>query len=197
MKIISHAHISENGSFLNKELILDGSTENHLKELYQKLDLSYPKFYKMDDLSKMSVLGCELLLNQIDLEDSENNLQLVFANSSSSQLTDLKFIDSYTNLGAPSPSLFVYTLPNILTGELAIKHKWYGENTFFILPEFKADFYQEQIEFSFNRGNKYVICGWVEANSNGNAECFLFLVENNQELLDTNTIDQLYKHYKK
>ena len=33
----------------------------------------------------------------------------------------------------PSPSLFVYTLPNIVTGEIAIRHHLHGETSFYSL----------------------------------------------------------------
>ena len=38
----------------------------------------------------------------------------------------IQHADSYY----PSPALFVYTLPNIVTGEIAIRNKYYGETSF-------------------------------------------------------------------
>src|SRR3712207_7060242 len=34
----------------------------------------------------------------------------------------------------PSPSVFVYTLPNIVTGEIAIRNHYHGETHFFVIP---------------------------------------------------------------
>ena len=182
MKLIASSYIHPKGAFLNGEKRIDTSNtdENYLKVIYSSLNLDYPKFYKMDNLSKLAVLAEHLLHDEIPSGiDVENKLQLIFANSSSSQLTDLKYQESYQNLGSPSPSLFVYTLPNILTGELSIRNKWYGENIFFIKEKFDAEFFIEQIQFSFRRGNTHCLCGWVESNVNGTEECFLFLVAQN------------------
>jgi len=183
MKVVATSYIHPKGAYLNGKQCVDTtlSDENYLKAIYSFLKMDYPKFYKMDNLSKLALLAEHLLHDEIPSEiDSENELQLIFANSSSSQLTDLKYQDSYLNSGSPSPSLFVYTLPNILTGELSIRHKWYGENIFFITERFDADFFIEQIRFSFDRGNSYCLCGWIESNMNGTEECFLFLVTQNR-----------------
>ena len=196
MKIIASTYINSKGAFLNSTKVLSTSSddENWLKQLYSALGQDYPKFHKMDNLSKMAFLGSELLNEFIPHEiQQENEIQLLFANSTSSQQTDLKFIDSYTNQGNPSPSLFVYTLPNIVTGELSIKNKWYGENIFFIKEDFDASFFIEQISFAFKRGNKLCVCGWVDSKMNKNEECFLFLVtpetNNNLETELTNLLN--------
>ena len=39
----------------------------------------------------------------------------------------------------PSPAVFVYTLPNIATGEIAIRNGFHGETAYFALPAFEAD----------------------------------------------------------
>ena len=76
-----------------------------------------------------------------------------------------------------SPSDFVYTLPNILTGELAIYKKWYGENVFFIQEKFNPDLFLEHVTFLFNKGIKICVCGWVECNAELE-QAVLFLIEN-------------------
>lgn len=197
MKILASAYISSRGAYLNNALIHSPNEENWLKSIYQSMQLEYPKFYKMDTLSKLAFLATELLSPRITaLSIGENDLKLIFANASSSQQTDLKFIESYEVLGNPSPSLFVYTLPNILTGELSIRHKWYGENNFFILEQFDANFFEDQLQFAFNNGNKFCLCGWVEANSNNNEECFLFLVSQNDLEVSNLDLEQLFNNYK-
>lgn len=168
--------IDQRGLVVNKTLQLHPEAEmDFLKSIYQQMNLEYPKFYKMDRLSKMAFLAVEALLKEETISDSEN-LALVFANSSASEETDQKFIASYTQATNPSPALFVYTLPNIVTGELAIRHKWYGENTFFITPAFDASFLATQIDIALLHGNTSVLVAWAEANSNGKEECFVFLI---------------------
>lgn len=184
MKLVATSYLSNKGIQLNNELIqaISSSDDNWLKSIYTALDCDYPKFHKMDNLSKMAFL-CSTVLNEIlaTIPDKEEDLQLIFANASSSQVTDLKFIDSYQIQGAPSPSLFVYTLPNIVTGELAIRNKWYGENIFLISEKMEETLFENQIEFAFKKGNSHCLCSWVESNKDGNEECFVFLVSNSDE----------------
>jgi len=197
MKLLASAHISSKGAYLDNALTHSPGEENWLKSIYQSMGLEYPKFYKMDTLSKLAFLATELLSPKITaLSIGENDLKLIFANASSSQQTDLKFIESYQVLGNPSPSLFVYTLPNILTGELSIRHTWYGENNFFILEQFDANFFKDQLQFAFSNGNKFCLCGWVEANIDNNEECFLFLVSQNDLEVSNLDLEQLYNNHR-
>lgn len=183
MKILAHSYVSPKGTFLNGERIFHTENEeNPLKSAYQQLGAEYPKFYKMDVLSKMAFIGTELLLPFFpENADLENDLQLIFANSSASQNTDNLFVESYEQLKNPSPSLFVYTLPNIVTGELCIRHKWYGENCFFVEDAFNAAHFSEWAQMGLNKGNNSCLCGWVEAKTNGEQECFLFLLTGSEK----------------
>tara|TARA_R110002072_G_scaffold302060_2_gene483592 strand:- start:14773 stop:15369 length:597 start_codon:yes stop_codon:yes gene_type:complete len=180
MKLTGNCKISKNGVFLDGEFQkqLQPVDENWKKEIYSKLAIDYPKFHKMDALAKMAFLSVEILttVSNIDkFKDSE--IALIFANNSSSQNSDLKYIHSYNVKGSPSPSLFVYTLPNILTGELAIRHKWYGENCFFIEEKFDVEFFLEQVKFYFKKGAKTCLCGWVNSFEDIE-ECLVFNIEN-------------------
>ena len=130
----------------NLDIVIDDTTD-WKKHLYRTLGLDYPKFHKMDSLSKMAMLAVTFLKRKVDFTQfGEDGLAMIFANSSSSGETDKKFISSYDKNGNPSPSLFVYTLPNILTGELSIHNKWYGENIFFINKKYSPELYIEQID---------------------------------------------------
>jgi hypothetical protein len=63
----------------------------------------------------------------------------------------------------PSPSVFVYTLPNILIGEICIKHQVKGENAFFVSEEFDSEQINNYVTSLFNQGKiNACICGWVE-----------------------------------
>ena len=180
--------------FLNEEkLVIEFKGENDWKkELYQALELEYPKFYKMDALSKMATLALEVLKRKVDLTQfDDDGLSLIFANSSSSSATDNKFISSYSENGSPSPSLFVYTLPNIITGELCIRNKWYGENTFFINEKFTPELYLEQINFNFSKWVQACLCGWVEA-SGSQEECTLFLIMNDGRKINKIDLINIY-----
>lgn len=183
MKILAHSYVCPKGTFLNGKLVYDtAEEENPLKSAYQQLGVEYPKFYKMDVLSKMAFIGTEILLPFFPKDaDLENGLQLIFANSSASLNTDNLFVESYEQLKTPSPSLFVYTLPNIVTGELCIRHKWYGENCFFVEETFNPLHFSEWSQIALNKGNNSCLCAWVEAKTNGEQECFLFLLTNSED----------------
>lgn len=193
MKVIAYCHITPSLLNVNGNLSKLEASEEWKKELYRTLNEDYPKFHKMDALAKMAFLGCEFMKNECSFEKyGEEDLCLIFANRYASYDTDEKFIESYQEKGTPSPSLFVYTLPNIMTGELAIRNKWFGENIFFVMEKFNPSFFLEQINFYFRRGAKACLCGWVEAH-NELEECKLFLIEPTEDTLTDIEINNLFK----
>lgn len=103
-----------------------------LKSAYRDLNAAYPKFFKMDNLSKLGFLAAEYLLKDFDLSGKyrPEETGIVLQNSSSSLETDEKHQESISDRQNyfPSPSVFVYTLPNIVVGEMAIRHGIKGEN---------------------------------------------------------------------
>lgn len=198
MSIIAHVHISPKGASLNGKLLLHAnpSEGSYLRDLYDQLGMDYPKFHKMDVLAKLAILGDTLLAPFYpDAAECEQNLQLIMANKHASYDTDTKFIESYTTHRNPSPSLFVYTLPNILTGELMIRNKWYGENVFFIEQAFNPELYQQQSEIAFLKGNSYCLCGWVDAKTAEDGECFLFLLDQKKPAVSAAEIRLVYNSY--
>ena len=111
MKISQYVRIHPEQILLNGHIITTESTgAEMLVEVYRKKINDYPKFFKMDDLSRLGFIASELLLqNEKDrLHDSENRAIMLF-NSSSSIDNDRRYqktIDSLDNY-YPSPSLFV------------------------------------------------------------------------------------------
>lgn len=167
----------------NSKITIDGNlifeSENlsfpdFAKEAYKHLELSYPKFHKMDNLSKLAFLASEMILK----DEDHSRTALVFANRSSSLDTDHKYQESINSQDSyfPSPAVFVYTLPNICVGEISIKHKMQTENAFFVLDQFDEKFlndYSEQI-LSSGKADK-VLCGWVELYQE-NYKAFVYLL---------------------
>jgi len=138
-----------------------------LKALYKKLELNYPKYFKLDSLSKLGFLAAETLIRQEEAFSgfAPEEIGLVISNSSSSLDTDIKYNETIINPERyfPSPALFVYTLPNIMIGEIAIKHKITGENNFFISDKPDPDFLYYYINSLFETNQlKLCIAGWVE-----------------------------------
>jgi hypothetical protein len=175
---IKHNQIELNG----KSVFKTEATEfnDFSKKAYQNFEMNYPKFFKMDNLSKLAFLGSELLLKPIIDSTIENNIALLFANKSSSLDTDVKYQESILDPENyfPSPTVFVYTLPNICLGEISIKHQLKSENSFFIFDAFNSQFMMNYANILLNtkKADK-VLCGWVEY-FNEEYKAFLYLVTN-------------------
>ncbi|MBD1391675.1 hypothetical protein [Mucilaginibacter glaciei] len=151
-----------------------------LLSVYQHFALSYPKFYKMDNLSKLGWLASELLLKNAGMNEKYDpaRIAVVLANANSSLDNDLKYVKTISE-GA-SPSVFVYTLPNIVIGELCIRNNFKGEHAFFIQDEFDADFIFKQVNYLLDQQlASACICGWVDVLGD-NYKAALFLVEDKQ-----------------
>lgn len=182
--ITAYCHINEETCVLNGDVIAQKNTESGdswFKQLYKGLTLEYPKFYKMDMLSQAGFIGSELIKkSNPDLlaKYQDDEIGLIFANQESSADTDIRFMESYADKKSPSPSLFVYTLPNIVLGEIAIRNKWFGENMFAVLPKFAPEFFLQYGEIMMVTGTKAVLMGWLGI-LEGKVEVFVFLVEEN------------------
>ena len=99
--------------------------------IYRYLNGQYPRFYKMDNLSKLGWLANEILLqNSFDKEKyNAEDVGIVLSNANSSLDNDIRYYETTKTMA--SPALFVYTLPNIVIGEISIRHHFKGENAFF------------------------------------------------------------------
>jgi hypothetical protein len=167
---------------------------------YKHYQISYAKFYKMDSLCKLAFIASEVLLktNKITEKYKPDDIAVIISNSSSSLEIDTEHQKTISNKENhfPSPTIFVYTLPNILIGEIAIRNKIKGENSFFIFDKFDAEFTCDYINSLLNSDKaKYCIGGWVEYFED-KYEAFLFTIEkkNGNNGIDNN-IENLNKLY--
>ena len=180
--ISSFCTIKNNTISLNGSIVYsDGSAEflEFIKAAYKSLDTNYPKFFKMDSLSKLAFLAADVLLKNENInKDKDNDIAVVFSNKASSLDTDRKYQKSIENKDDyyPSPAVFVYTLPNICIGEISIKYKLFSENSFFIFDNFNAQHLLDYANslLSASKTEK-VLCGWVELDGN-QYNAFLYLV---------------------
>jgi len=162
--IISHCSISNNAVYKNGEQLFADAAENiqqFLLKVYRHLEIDYPKFYKMDNLSKLGFLASEYLLKHVPVVHKQEEISIVLTNAHASLDTDVKYFHT-TETGA-SPALFVYTLPNIVIGEICIRNKFKGENAFFVFETFNAAFTAQYVTDLFSSSNtKLCLCGWVD-----------------------------------
>lgn len=201
---VNKTYIKSFCTIQNNEILLNGKTvfateptvfSDFSKKAYQHLEMNYPKFFKMDNLSKLAFLGAELLLKMEEDSTIENNTALVFANKSSSLDTDVKYQNSISDSENfyPSPTVFVYTLPNICLGEISIKHQLKSENSFFIFADYNPEFMEKysNVLLGTQKADK-VLCGWVEY-YNEEYKAFLYLVDKQGKLEHNH--EQLKKLY--
>jgi hypothetical protein len=172
---ISNGIIQKNG----KEIfsLHDAPFSEFIAATYNHLAVNYPKFYKMDNLSKLGFIASEILLQKTFLSENyqPEDIGVIISNKHSCLDTDLNYHNAAAQ--SPSPALFVYTLPNILIGEICIRNKFKGENTFFISEQFNAAFMSDYINGLFQSGIiKACIGGWVDLIGD-EYRAFLYLAE--------------------
>jgi hypothetical protein len=147
--IITKNKINLNGKPIFSNINFKNEFDNYLKEIYQNLKIDYPKFYKMDNFSKLSFLNSEILLQnkKILKQYKAEEIGVIILTISSTLSTDLEYFETMRdeNNYFPSPSIFTYTLPNICIAEICIRNNIKGEN---------ACFNFKKIDFSF-------ICNYV------------------------------------
>lgn len=167
--------IQKDGKIVFKKVVAG----DFLVNTYESLKINYPKFYKMDELARLGFLAAELLLRDRNIQKnySLDKVGVVLSNASSSLVTDKKYLASTQQIA--SPALFVYTLPNIVAGEICIRHGLKGENGFFIFDSFQPKFMANYVNHVLHRGSHACVAGWVEANESVN-QVFLYLVEKEQ-----------------
>lgn len=179
---ISHQVVLTQDSLsVDGEIVKIRDTGNKLLTLlYKERVGDYPKFYKMDGLSKLGFIATEILLQAENSSENENTTSrsIAFFNRTASLNTDLAYLKTISDKDNffPSPSLFVYTLPNIVTGEIALRHHYFGETNFFILPQKDFNQISDIIECMFcDKQTESIIGGWVEYISSDNFEANIFI----------------------
>ena len=170
-----------------------------LLSAYDNLEIKYPKFYKMDNLSKLGWLAAENLMKENFIKENykPENVGIVLSNANSSLDTDLKYLETVKDY--PSPSLFVYTLPNIVIGEICIKNNFKGENAFFVFEQFDANFIKQYVSnLVINNILQACICGWADVLGE-DYKAALFLIEKNSSAnaieFTTENINNIYRQH--
>ena len=193
--VITPGAIYKNQQVAFKAAVL--TIPDFLLAAYQHFEIKYPKFYKMDNLGKLGWLAAEIMLKESGIADRYQpyDVGVVFSNANSSLDTDLKYYESTKDIA--SPALFVYTLPNIVIGEICIRHHFKGENSFFIFDRFDASFIAQNVNGLLNNNTlQACICGWVELIGEA-YKAVLYLVEktnnNNQLPFDEENILKIYQ----
>jgi hypothetical protein len=152
----------------------------------------------MDILCKWAWLATETLLL---FDDSslysgldKSKIAVVLATSQGCIEVDKKYNETLSTI--PSPALFVYTLPNIMLGEICIRHGFKGEQACIVSEQFDSDQLQFWVnDLLENRGMEACLCGWVDITNNKQDIFLLWITGNNKSLvLSSAVLQQLYNN---
>ena len=165
-----------------------------LDAIYRSEVGNYPKFFKMDLLCKLGFLLTEMLVK----DDPErftprrDRAVLMFSRNGSF-LNDRNYGD--TMVEYPSPALFVYTLPNIVTGEIAIRNKYAGETSAFVMEEFNPSLFVETVEEAFqDRETLSAVVGWIDCRGEDDYDAYAFLVSREDGIEEFNKDNVIWKN---
>ncbi len=151
---------------------------DELVELYRTHVGDYPKFFKMDPLSRLGFVASEMLLKLLPVCCTQSSAQygVLLFNRSASLADDIAYQKTIEDKGNyyPSPSLFVYTLANIVAGEIAIRNHFQTETNFVVLDAPRTDVMSAQISIAAKR--EPLIAGWCEEDGQGHCQAILIAV---------------------
>lgn len=140
-----------------------GEFASFIREAYKNLGDTNMKFYKMDNLCKLGYVAAGYLLQDFSFNAEE--MGIILANSSGSLDTDMDHMRIIAEQGdaLASPATFVYTLANVVLGEICIRYKIKGENTFFVSEGHETEKTTAYVQMAMAKENlHYCITGWCE-----------------------------------
>lgn len=182
LKELHRVHILPDGVTLDgRPLPVQSQGAGLLSEIYRKYVGDYPKYHKMDALSRLAFLATELLLSRGDVPQDSGRATILF-NRTSSVVADRCHLGSIAKPGEfyPSPSLFLGTLPNIATGEIAIRHGYTGETSLYITDFRDEVLMKKVVSSSFSLGGfRSLICGFVDCDRGDSFEADLKILVKN------------------
>lgn len=182
LKELHRVHILPDGVTLDgRPLPVQSQGAGLLSEIYRKYVGDYPKYHKMDALSRLAFLATELLLSRGDVPQDSGRATILF-NRTSSVVADRCHLGSIAKPGEfyPSPSVFLGTLPNIATGEIAIRHGYTGETSLYITDFRDEALMKKVVSSSFSPGGfRSLICGFVDCDRGDSFEADLKILVKN------------------
>lgn len=151
--------IWRNGALLLETAPADNATM--IQQMYASAGISYPKFFKMDMLSKAAFVAAALTVPE-EVQENKDHIATVFSTASGCLDVDRKFEESRQTLA--SPALFVYTLPNIMLGEICIRYGFKGEQMCTVSEQADPAWFAFYVaDLLQRRGTSACLCGHVEA----------------------------------
>ncbi len=181
MKVINKIEIKEGKIFKDEKLVWESQPNDDfptfIRAFYKEKKLEYPKFYKMSDMCKLGYISSELAFENGEIEGvDKTKVAIILACSSSSLHADVEYSKTMNEI--PSPAQFVYTLANIVTGEIAIRHGIKGEEMMFVQESFDKQQLEIYLKSLFDNGNaEYALMGYVDFDENLKYSSEIYLVK--------------------
>ncbi|MBS1588532.1 MAG: hypothetical protein JST52_02850 [Bacteroidetes bacterium] len=178
------------GAWIDGQILTQDITS--AEALFRSQAFNYAKFFKMDQLCKWAWLGTELLLHQNDQSYNKNQISVVFATAEGCIEVDKRYRQSMTTI--PSPALFVYTLNNIMLGEVCIRHGFKGEQACLSSKEFDADeLFFWASDLLTHRGMDACLLGWINITENNPDLCLFWVTHSGKgHPFSKQSLQQLY-----
>lgn len=178
--VLNQGYVSVNG----RELEHEASGNALLTELYRNHIADWPKFFKMDTLSKAGFVASELLIKELGehrlgSEEFAQGRAIVLFGATASLCADRNYQETIQDKDNyyPSPALFVYTLPNIVTGEIAIRNHWRGETSFYVTEAPDAAQMAFHLACAFqDQATDSILAGWVDSSRNDDFQAFMTVI---------------------
>ena len=158
--------ISDGKIYVDGNLVFESEASDFqvfIREAFKSRGESNLKFYKMDDFCKLGYVASAWAFD--GLEYGEEECGLILSGRYGCLDTDIKhqeIIDAEGDSSA-SPAVFVYTLPNVVAGEISIRHHVKGENTWFWSEdETMSDIREYAVLAAQSQNLKYCVIGHLD-----------------------------------
>lgn len=202
LHVLSYVRLTDRCLIVDGNVVLENiydDTKQWISSIYKNIGMDYPKFFKMDRLCKVGTLCAEAAMRKSGFQndDIKKNWAVICANSAGSLDDDRSYQETiqHDDNYFPSPSVFVYTLANIVTGEIAIRHKIQGESSCYVAQKFDANAFINAVSdlFLFTPA-EYALAGWVDYDS---AHCDVLMLvvskkSTNSEAMTSHELSNVY-----
>lgn len=151
-----------------------------LTELFKNRLADSQKFYKMDLFSRLVFVAAGMLMKEGCDDLDPASTAIVLFNGTSSILADRQHLGTFPSPEEfyPSPSVFLYTLPNVVLGEVAATFGIKGETTFIILPGRDEAMMQKVVDATLSgSAPSALITGWADCSAEDSFEAELKLMK--------------------
>ncbi len=193
--VISHWVIMNSEATARDNTLLQATPLAEPEDLYRSLQCNYLKFFKMDKLCKWAWIGAECLLtnsNNTTGKPDPNKVAIVLGTTHGCIDVDKRYNES---LPMASPALFVYTLPNIMLGEICIRQGFKGEQLCTVNEEFDIPGLCFSVQDIMTHNDMDAcLCGWVDVTEDRHDVCLFWVTKEKDGLPFTPAImQQLYQ----